>query len=96
MKPPARAVLSQGWKQGNVFPDTIRGTRLPSNSCWPNREDICVKLTYSGPFGIKLSASEKSNDLLAQLNVKENKSFILFFLATNLKKKKKFASTCKV
>ena len=32
-KPPDLAPGSKGWKQGNVFPEAILGTRLPSSSC---------------------------------------------------------------
>ena len=46
MKPPALEEVSHGGKHGNVFPETIRGTRFPSNACWPNNDDICVMLTY--------------------------------------------------
>jgi len=46
MKPPALEEVSHGGKHGKVFPETIRGTRFPSNACWPNNDDICVMLTY--------------------------------------------------
>ena len=33
MKPPERAPPSKAAKQGSVLPVSMRGTRLPSNSC---------------------------------------------------------------
>lgn len=40
-KPPAPGAGSYGWKHGNDFPEGISGGRQPSNSIWPNRQEIC-------------------------------------------------------
>lgn len=40
-KPPAPGAGSYGWKHGNDFPEGISGGRRPSNSIWPNRQEIC-------------------------------------------------------
>jgi len=37
--------VSNSEKQGSVLPDTMRGTRRPSSSCWPSSAAICDAFT---------------------------------------------------
>lgn len=72
MKPPARQEVSQGGKQGKVFPEIIRGTLFPSNSCCPNKEEIWVKLTYKG--------EKKCNQLIYMNNDGERFIEYIYFI----------------
>lgn len=45
IKPPALGENSKAGKLGNDFPEIITGGRLPSNSIWPSRQDICIVFT---------------------------------------------------
>lgn len=45
MKPPDLGDVSLVEKLGSDLPEIINGGRLPSNSIWPSRHEICIVLT---------------------------------------------------